>query len=69
MATDYLTHDGDLLDAICWLHYGRQSGAVEAVLDANSGLADRGPVYPTGVLLTLPDLSTPAVAATLRLWN
>ena len=69
MAAEYLTRDGDLLDAICWLHYGRQGGAVEPVLDVNPGLADRGPVYPAGVLITLPELPAPAPAAPVRLWN
>lgn len=68
-AVTYRTQEGDMLDALCWLHYGRQSGAVEAVLDVNPGLADQGPVYPAGVLIALPDLPVPAPAAPVRLWD
>lgn len=31
----YITKDGDMLDAICWRHYGRTRGVVEQVLEAN----------------------------------
>jgi phage tail protein X len=69
MATLYRTRDGDVLDLICWQHYGLQAGAVEVVLDANPGLADLGPIYATGTLITLPDLDTPAPEPLLRLWG
>lgn len=69
MATLYRTRDGDVLDLICWLHYGRRDGAAEAVLDANPGLADLGPIYTTGTLITLPDLDAPAPEPLLRLWG
>ena len=69
MAATYLTRDNDLLDDICWRHYGRQSGAVEQVLSTNRGLAERGPVYPTGVLITLPDLAAPTAPGPVRLWD
>lgn len=66
--TVYRTLDGDVLDWICWRYYGRQGGAVEAVLAANVGLAERGPIYPAGVLVTLPDLAEPVIQPT-RLWD
>lgn len=70
MATQYLTRDGDMLDDLCWRHYGRQSGAVEAVLDANPGLSEQGPVYPAGLTLTLPELAPIASPTTpARLWD
>ena len=69
MATRYRTRDGDMLDDICWRHYGRQSEAVEAVLDANPGLADLGPVYATGTVITLPDLPAAEAPAPVRLWD
>ena len=55
----YRTRDGDSLDAVCWRHYGRQAGAVEAVLEANPGLSEVGPVLPAGFVLGLPDLPRP----------
>jgi phage tail protein X len=66
--TVYRTLDGDVLDWICWRYYGRQSGAVEAVLAANVGLAERGPIYPAGVRVTLPELAEPVRQPT-RLWD
>ena len=69
MAT-YVTSDGDVLDAVCRLQYGPRPGAVEAVLEANPGLADRGPLLPAGVRVELPDLGEdPAESGAVRLWD
>jgi len=66
----YRTSDGDMLDWICWRHYGRSAGTVEAVLEANPKLADLGPVYEAGLLITLPDLPEGVDAEPLvRLWD
>ena len=67
--TIYRTSDGDTLDWICWKYYGRSSGAVEAVLEANSGLAARGPVYDAGLNIKLPDLPTAPQRQLIRLWD
>jgi len=69
MGTTYRTRDGDMLDNICWRHYGRQSGAVEPVLAANPGLADLGTTYATGVLIDLPNMAVETVSGPVRLWN
>lgn len=44
MPTIYQTRDGDVLDAICAVHYGTEnlSDSVTQVLEANQGLADQG---------------------------
>lgn len=64
------TADGDRLDTICKRLYDAQSGVVEAVLEANPGLAARGPVLPAGLLVALPDLPRPAEAKRpTRLWD
>jgi phage tail protein X len=70
MNAHYRTRSGDVLDAICWRHYGRESALV-AVLEANLGLASFGPHLPAGLLITLPALAAPpsAAAATIRLWD
>ena len=69
MAT-YKTSQGDMLDEICWRFYGAQSGAVEAVLDANPGLADLGPILPIDTEIVLPELTAPAPEdAPVRLWD
>ncbi|PAJ87936.1 tail protein X [Burkholderia ubonensis] len=49
---------GDTVDALCWRHYGRTDGTVEAVLEANAGLADHGVVIPIGTVVYLPDIGT-----------
>ncbi len=46
MATVIATQ-GETVDSLCWQYYGRTAGVTEAVLDANPGLADLGPVIPT----------------------
>ena len=68
MATTCRTSDGDLLDTICHDFYGHLAGSVEAVLDANQGLADEPQPYRTGVLITLPDLAAP-VQEQVTLWD
>lgn len=71
MAT-YLSHQNDAIDDIVWRHYGRQAGAVEAVLAANPGLAAKGPLLPAGTRLELPELgdSSPSeVRDAVRLWD
>ncbi|MCY7264384.1 tail protein X [Pseudomonas protegens] len=67
MATTCKTSDGDLLDTLCHQYYGHLNGSVEAVLDANQGLADEPQPFRAGVLIVLPDL--PADAETVvQLW-
>ncbi|MFU3873508.1 tail protein X [Pseudomonas aeruginosa] len=51
---------GDTVDSLCWQYYGRTAGVTEAVLDANPGLADQGPIIPHGTLVTLPDAAPQA---------
>lgn len=63
----YRTVDGDMVDLIAWRHYGREA-AMADILDANPGLAARGPVLPAGVEIELPDLPPPA-PATVKLWD
>jgi len=67
--TQYRTKQGDMLDAICYKFYGRESASID-VLKANPGLADRGAVYPAGVTINLPVLAaTPSSATPVRLWD
>ncbi|WP_186202267.1 tail protein X [Burkholderia gladioli] len=49
---------GDTLDALCWRHYGSTAGTVEAVLDANPGLAELGAILPLGIVIDMPELNT-----------
>lgn len=67
--TIYRTKDGDTLDYICWKFYDQQSGAVEAVLEANPNLSELGPVYSAGLRITLPKLEAKNKAVEVRLWD
>ena len=71
MPTIYQTRDGDVLDAICAVHYGTEnlSDSVTQVLEANQGLADQGVMYPSGLYITLPDLVTPVAESPFSLWD
>ena len=68
--TTYRTKEGDVVDAVCRRYYGREAGAVEAVLEANPGLAELGPMLPAGALVTLPGLPRPLeTIETVKLWD
>ncbi|MBJ9641580.1 tail protein X [Citrobacter sp. FDAARGOS_156] len=71
MPTIYQTRDGDVLDAICAVHYGTEniSDSVTQVLEANQGLAEQGAVYPSGLYITLPDLVMPVAESPFSLWD
>lgn len=60
---------GDTVDAICWRVYGRTAGLTEAVLEANPGLADLGPVIPQGHRVNLPAQAPQPQRQTVNLWD
>jgi phage tail protein X len=68
MATTIKTSDGDVLDRLCHQHYGHLMGTVEALPEANSGLATRAQPFVSGVVIQLPDLA-PARADVINLWD
>lgn len=62
----------DTVDAICQRIYGRTAGYVEAVLEANPGLAALGAFLPMGTALTLPDaadINTGTDTTQINLWD
>lgn len=71
MSMIYTTIDGDVLDAICYRTYGTTSNQiVEAVLNANHGLADKGIIFSAGAQITLPDLEVNnSDVGSLSLWD
>lgn len=61
----------ETLDALLWRTLSITSGAVEQVLAANPGLADRGPFLPEGYPVIVPDLAdvrTPKLDL-IQLWD
>jgi phage tail protein X len=64
----YRSIQGDTVDFICWHYYGKTTGVLEKVLEANPTLAEYGPVLPVGTLVELPSLSTQVTANTEVLW-
>ena len=60
----------DTVDQICWREYGRSSGIVEKVLEANPKLAEFGAFIPMGTVVVLPDIQTPQqTKQTIQLWD
>lgn len=56
----YHTKDGDMIDLIAWQHYGKSSGFVEQMLEANRGdrskaLSNKPLVLPRGLNVLLPE--------------
>lgn len=65
----YRTISGQTVDEIAWRHYGDIPGATEAVLKANCGLADHGPLLPAGLIIELPRYEAPKPTQGIRLWD
>ena len=68
MAKTCKTSEGDVLDTLCHHYYGHLDGTVEAVLQANQGLADEVQPFRRGVVVRLPALSA-AAATSIQLWE
>ncbi|WP_145185841.1 MULTISPECIES: tail protein X [unclassified Pseudomonas] len=62
------TSEGDLLDTLCHHYYGHLDGSVEAVLQANQGLADQAQPFRAGVNIRLPVMAR-AQANVVQLWD
>ena len=70
MGTTVRANQNDTVDALCWRHYGRTAGVTEAVLDANPGLADHGPVLPQGLVVQMPEAQASAPQRQMvNLWD
>ena len=64
----YRTVDGDMVDAICKAHYGRED-MTPVVYGDNPGLAQLGPILSKGILITLREIEVNAVRKPIRLWG
>ena len=63
------TKSGDMIDLVCVLHYGDRPGVVEAVLEANPGLAALPPLLPPGTVIVLPDAPAERLPTLQKLWD
>lgn len=68
MAKTLRTCDGDVLDTLCYRVYGSLQGTVEAVYEANPGLAAQPQPFPAGVEIVMPDLDMPRDEP-IQLWT
>lgn len=65
----YLTKENEMLDLICWRHYGFTDGVVELVLETNPSLAEYGSFLPAGLKIKLPVIQEPLKRSTLKIWE
>ncbi len=69
----YIVHgDGLTVDAIIWQRYRRRTPKlVEETLELNPGLAELGPIIPSGTRIVIPVPPPPAErqVAVIRLWD
>lgn len=63
------TRQDETVDSLCWRHYGATQGVVEAVLQANPGLAASGPVLPQGMQVRMPVITARTVQPVIQLWD
>lgn len=70
MAMTCRTSDGDVLDTLCQAYYGHLNGTVEAVMEANQGLAEQRQPFSAGLLIRFPDMpNVEAEAEQVTLWD
>ncbi|PBQ26119.1 phage tail protein [Wolbachia pipientis wAus] len=69
MTVHYIARENEMLDYICFKHYGYSSGAVEIVLKENLGLAEHGSFLPAGLKIKLPTIQKPVQKSKLRVWE
>ncbi|WP_174516834.1 MULTISPECIES: tail protein X [unclassified Wolbachia] len=69
MTVHYITRENEMLDYICFKHYGYSSGAVEIVLEENPGLVDYGSFLPAGLKIRLPRIQEQLKKSKLKVWE
>lgn len=60
---------GDTVDRICFRYYGYTAAVTEAVLVANPGLAEQGPIISMGTRVWLPEVQAQPARQTVQLWD
>jgi phage tail protein X len=69
MSVIYRTKENDMVDSICWDHYGLMDSAVEAVYEANPKLASYGEFLPANIEVLLPNIETNNDRDVVNLWD
>lgn len=65
----YVTIQGEMVDSICRRFYGDESGYVEAVFEANPGLAAKSDPLPIGTIILLPEITNIQTVNVVALWD
>lgn len=69
-AFQVVSQAGDTLDRLVWRALNGGPAAVERVLEANPGLADLGPILPTGTPVLIPAAAgASANKPLIQLWD
>jgi len=69
MPSLYRTQQGEMIDEICWRHYGTSVGTTEIVFEYNRDLAEKCPVPVAGTLIFLPVIDVVPQRHATRLWE
>ncbi|WP_425383799.1 tail protein X [Wolbachia endosymbiont (group A) of Scoparia ambigualis] len=69
MIVHYITREKEMLDYICFKHYGHSSGTVEELLLENPGLAEYGSFLPAGLKIRLPIIQKQLKKSKLKVWE
>lgn len=69
MSSTIITQQNDVVDALCFQHYGYVVGAMESVLEANPWLAEYTGTLPAGLKIALPELQTSPQKDIVRIWS
>lgn len=65
------TKDGDVIDQLCFDHYGQTAGVTESVIRANPDLLSYGTHLPAGLTVKLPTLTVQSTQqqTAVNLWD
>jgi phage tail protein X len=65
----YRSKQNDVVDWICWKHYGFTSYAVEEVLKTNPNVSEYDDFLPEGLLVNLPEMDKAKSLKQIKLWD
>ncbi|WP_264328509.1 tail protein X [Wolbachia endosymbiont (group A) of Andrena hattorfiana] len=69
MTVYYVSKENEMLDLICWKHYGFTDGVVELALAENLGLAEYGSFLPAGLKIKLSAIQKTVQKSKLKVWE